>query len=56
MRYFLAAASLAFLTTPSLAQAPDSNSYYKLSTQFRGTGMPLDVFNGGPQNNQARLD
>src|SRR5262245_19647860 len=58
MRYFLAAAYLALIVhaTPSLAQSPDPNLYYKLSTQFRGTGMPMDVFNGGPQNNQARLD
>jgi hypothetical protein len=44
------------LTSPALAQAPNTNLTYKLSTQFRGTGMPLDVFNGGPKNNQARLD
>jgi hypothetical protein len=48
--------ALLVLPTPSLAQSPDPNFYYKLSTQFRGTGMPMDVFNGGPKNNQARLD
>jgi hypothetical protein len=56
--WVLAAACLAglVLATPSWAQSPDSNVYYKLSTQFRGTGMPMDVFNGGAKNNQARLD
>ena len=59
MRYpSAAAACLALLmaATASLAQSPDPNIYYKLSTQFRGTGMPMDGFNGGPKNNQARLD
>lgn len=46
--------ALLLLATPSLAQSPDF--YHKLTTQFRGTGMPMDVFNGGPKNNQARLD
>jgi hypothetical protein len=36
--------------------SPSANFYYKLSTQFRGTGMPMDVFNGGANDNQARLD
>ncbi|MGQ3356188.1 MAG: RICIN domain-containing protein [Phreatobacter sp.] len=48
--------TLAVLAVPALAQSPDPGNYYKLSTQFRGTGMPMDVFNGGPRNNQARLD
>jgi len=48
-------AALAF-AAPAVAQSPDPGSYYKLTTQFRGTGMPMDVFNGGPRNNQARLD
>ena len=59
MRYPSTAAiclPILLLATPSLAQSPDTNFYYKLSTQFRGTGMPMDVFNGGPSNNQARLD
>jgi len=58
MRNFSAAiACIALvLPTPLLAQAPDTNFYYKLSTEFRGTGMPMDVFNGGPQDNQVRLD
>ncbi|MGL4289450.1 MAG: RICIN domain-containing protein [Phreatobacter sp.] len=48
--------ALMALSNPAHAQSPDPAFYYKLSTQFRGTGMPLDVFNGGPRNNQARLD
>jgi len=31
------------VTGLSSAQTPDSNFYYRLSTQFRGTNMPLDV-------------
>jgi len=45
-----------FLPAPALAQAIDQNFYYKLSTQFRGDGMKLDVFNGGPKNNLTRLE
>lgn len=41
---------------PSRAQTPEAGVYYKLTTQFRGAGMPLDVYNGGPQNNKTRLD
>src|SRR5260370_16344276 len=55
---FVAAACAALLALPisSLAQSPSANFYYKLSTQFRGAGMPMDVYNGGTKNNQARLD
>ena len=59
MRYLsVVAACGALLALPvsSFAQSPSANSYYKLSTQFRGTGMPMDVFNGGAYDNQARLD
>jgi hypothetical protein len=38
------------------AQNVDQDFYYKLSTQFRGNGMKLDVFNGGPKNNLTRLE
>jgi hypothetical protein len=34
---------------------PDPNTYYRLSTEFRGSGMSLDVFNGGPKNNFVHL-
>jgi hypothetical protein len=40
---------------PSFAQVPDPNTYYRLSTEFRGTDSVLDVFNGGPQNNLTHL-
>src|SRR5205085_9179768 len=46
---------LACLLTPAAAQSVDPSFYYKLSSQFRGDGMKLDVFNGGPKNNLIRL-
>jgi hypothetical protein len=47
---------LAWLSAPTSAQSVDQSFYYKLSTQFRGNGMKLDVFNGGPKNNLTRLE
>jgi hypothetical protein len=47
---------LAWLLTTASAQSVDPSFYYKLSTQFRGNGMKLDVFNGGPKNNLTRLE
>ena len=47
---------VAWLLTPTSAQSVDQSVYYKLSTQFRGNGMKLDVFNGGPKNNLTRLE
>jgi hypothetical protein len=47
---------LALLVPPASAQSIDPSFYYKLSTQFRGLGMKLDVFNGGPKNNLTRLE
>jgi hypothetical protein len=47
---------LAWLVTPASAQSIDPSFYYKLSTEFRGQGMKLDVFNGGPKNNLTRLE
>src|SRR5258708_38160715 len=47
---------LALVPGPSFAQSIDQSFYYKLSTQFRGNGMKLDVFNGGPKNNLKRLE
>jgi hypothetical protein len=58
MRIISAAAgclALVLSATPSLAQSLYPGYYYKLSTQFRGSAMPMDVFNGGAQNNQAHL-
>src|SRR5262245_12731594 len=51
-----AAGLLAWLSTPTSAQSIDPSFYYKLSTQFRGDAMKLDVFNGGPKNNLTRLE
>src|SRR5262245_24881319 len=51
-----AAGLLAWLSPPTSAQSIDPSFYYKLSTQFRGDGMKLDVFNGGPKNNLTRLE
>lgn len=47
---------LAWFLSPASAQSLDPSFYYKLSTQFRGDGMKLDVFNGGPKNNLTRLE
>jgi len=47
---------LACIPPPTLAQSVDKSFYYKLSTQFRGNAMKLDVFNGGAKNNLTRLE
>jgi hypothetical protein len=47
---------VAWLVIPASAQSIDPGFYYKLSTQFRGEGVKLDVFNGGPKNNLTRLE
>jgi Ricin-type beta-trefoil lectin domain len=52
----LIAGFIAWTPAPALAQSIDQNFYYKLSTEFRGAGMKLDVFNGGPKNNLTRLE
>jgi hypothetical protein len=39
----------------ALADIPEPNTYYRLSTEFRGSDMSLDVFNGGPKNNFVNL-
>jgi len=55
-RLLCVVSGLALLAASQAAQAaPDPDVYYKLTTQFRGTGSPLDVFNGGPKNNQVHL-
>ncbi len=56
MKALIAAAALVLVSSGAIAQTPDPGFFYKLSTQFRGSGMPMDVFNGGARNNQARLD
>lgn len=39
----------------AFADMPDSNTYYRLSTQFRGTNLTLDVFNGGDKSKLTHL-
>ncbi len=46
---------LAWAPSPTLAQAVDQGFYYKLSTEFRGAGMKLDVLNEGPKNDMTQL-
>jgi Ricin-type beta-trefoil lectin domain len=50
------AASIAWIPASASAQSIDQSFYYKLSTEFRGASMNLDVFNGGPKNNLIRLE
>src|SRR4249919_2389925 len=52
---FAIAVSLASVSTAP-AQSIDQSFYYKLSTEFRGSGMKLDVINGGPKNNLTKLE
>jgi len=47
---------LTWVPAPASAQSIDQSFYYKLSTEFRGIRMKLDVFNGGPKNNLTRLE
>ena len=47
---------LTWVSAPASAQSIDQSFYYKLSTEFRGIGMKLDVFNSGPKNNFTRLE
>ena len=37
------------------AQSFDPTIYHRLSSEFRGQNMPLDVINGGPRNNFTHL-
>ncbi len=52
---FLAVALLAMMPSAASAQSIPDGFYYKLSTEFRGSNMKLDVFNGGPKNNLTQL-
>ncbi|MEQ8290819.1 MAG: RICIN domain-containing protein [Roseovarius sp.] len=49
----LAAPLLLALATP--ASAFDTSVFYKLSTDFRGANMQLDIANGGAMNNFSHL-
>jgi hypothetical protein len=52
----LVLALLAWAPAIATAQSIPDGYYYKLSTEFRGLNMKLDVFNGGPKNNMTRLE
>jgi Ricin-type beta-trefoil lectin domain len=49
------AALLTWVPAIAAAQSIQQGFYYKLGTQFRGEGMKLAVFNGGPRDNLTRL-
>ena len=49
-------ALLASMPVVASAQSIPDGFYYKLSTEFRGSVMKLDVFNGGPKNNMTHLE
>lgn len=53
--FAIAVAVFATPINPASAQAFDSGAYYRLTTQFRGPSMCLDVFNGGPKNDMTQL-
>jgi len=56
MKFATILASIVALVASAItAQAFDTGVYYRLSTQFRGPGMSLDVFNGGAKNNMTHL-
>ncbi|MBV9046347.1 MAG: RICIN domain-containing protein [Alphaproteobacteria bacterium] len=48
-------AAVALSAVAAEAQEFDSNAYYRLTTQFRGPDMALDVYNGGAKNNMTHL-
>jgi hypothetical protein len=52
----IVAALLAWTPAIATAQSIQDGFYYKLSTQFRGDSMKLDVINGGAKNNLTRLE
>jgi hypothetical protein len=57
VRKIFATATLFLCASLASAGADEMRTdvYHTLSTQFRGPGMKLDVFNGGPRNNQVHL-
>lgn len=56
MRFVMKLAAFAALaSTPALAQHFDDGVYYRLTTQFRGPNMALDVYNGGDKDNMTHL-
>ncbi len=53
--FLTAAVALGTTVLPAAAASIDQQSFYRLTTQFRGSGMCLDVFNGGDKNNMTHL-
>lgn len=51
----LLAAWLTSTCTAAIGGQVDNTVFHTLSTQFRGPGMSLDVFNGGPKDNFTHL-
>lgn len=56
LRIVIGSSLIVWFPISAWAQAPDERVYYRLSTQFLGTDMMLDVINGGPENNMTRLE
>jgi hypothetical protein len=56
-RRFISVVAALFMSASAIAAEPSIHEgfYYKLSTQFRGEGMKLDV-NGGPNNDLTKLE
>jgi Ricin-type beta-trefoil lectin domain len=52
---FLLALCMTHFVGVAIADTPDPNTYYRLSTAYRTSAMPLDVINGGPQNDFVHL-
>jgi hypothetical protein len=53
--WLCAAALLGGASMPAQAEPVDADAYYRLTTEFRGPQMALDVHNGGPNNNTPFL-
>jgi hypothetical protein len=57
LRWFFAFVALLTCAPAAVsAQSIPDGYYYKLSTEFRGGNMKLDVFNGGPKDNMTQLE
>jgi len=52
----LALLELGAVNTTAFAEPVNPQFYYRLTTQFRGDQMCLDVYNGGGKNNMTHLD
>ncbi|MEO9528451.1 MULTISPECIES: RICIN domain-containing protein [Alphaproteobacteria] len=52
---FVAVLGLGAVVSPAVSASIDPQVFYRLTTQFRGNDMCLDVFNGGEKNNMTHL-